>query len=156
STNYLLASSRPIWNGSTVLLPVPVPATNINDLAAYPYGFNGQLKSDIGYGSGVAVHTNVVLTAAHVVFNDQTLSYVGQTYWFGQGEAGMLEPIPMSARGWYVLSGYATQRTHDLGGITNNPLAGTSSAQSRNRDVAALYFPQPVAGGGYGGYLPSD
>src|SRR5262249_7275893 len=25
-----------------------------------------------------------------------------------------------------------------------------------NRDVAALYFPQPVAGGGYGGYLPSD
>jgi hypothetical protein len=31
-----------------------------------------------------------------------------------------------------------------------------SSPQSRNFDVAALYFESPVADGGYGGYLPSD
>ncbi len=31
-----------------------------------------------------------------------------------------------------------------------------SSPQSRNLDVAALYFTSPVAGGAYGGYLPSD
>ena len=47
-------------------------------LTDYPFGFNGQLETDVGYGSGVAVQTNVVLTAAHMVFNDQTLSYVSQ------------------------------------------------------------------------------
>jgi hypothetical protein len=31
-----------------------------------------------------------------------------------------------------------------------------STPQSRNLDVAALYFLSPMAGGGYGGYLPSD
>ncbi len=31
-----------------------------------------------------------------------------------------------------------------------------STPPSRNLDVAALYFPLPVAGGGSGGYLPSD
>jgi hypothetical protein len=31
-----------------------------------------------------------------------------------------------------------------------------SSPPSRNMDVAALYFLLPVAGGGHGGYLPSD
>ena len=146
--NYLLASSAP----SQVLLPVPVPPANISDLTDYPFGFNGQLQSDVGYGSGVAVQTNVVLTAAHMVFNDQTLSYVSQAYWYFQREAGVFEPEPLAARGWYVLSGYAAQRTNDLAEFA----PGTSTPQSRNYDVAALYFLSPVAGGGYGGYLPSD
>jgi DNA-binding beta-propeller fold protein YncE len=146
--NYLLAGSAP----SQVLLPVPVPPANINDLNDYPFGFNGQLQSDVGYGSGVAVQTNVVLTAAHMVFNDQTLSYVSQAYWYFQREAGAFEPEPLQARGWYVLSGYAAQRTNDLAELA----PGTSTPQSRNFDVAALYFLSPVAGGGYGGYLPSD
>jgi hypothetical protein len=48
---------------------------------------------------------------------------------------------------------YAEQRTNDvLGGLGPD----RSSPQSRNLDVAALYFEEPVAGGGYGGYLPSD
>jgi hypothetical protein len=146
--NYLLAGSAP----SQVLLPVPVPPANISDLTDYPFGFNGQLQSDVGYGSGVAVQTNVVLTAAHMVFNDQNLSYVSQAYWYFQREAGTFEPEPLSARGWYVLSGYAAQRTNDLAELAPD----TSTPQSRNFDVAALYFLSPVAGGGYGGYLPSD
>jgi hypothetical protein len=146
---YLLAQSPP----GGVNLPAPVPPGSISDLADYPYGFNGQLESDVGYGSGVAVQTNVVLTAAHLVFNDQTLSYVSQAYWFYQEEAGVFEPDPLPARGWYVLSGYAAQRTNDLaGGLAPDE----SSPQSRNLDVAALYFLSPVANGGYGGYLPSD
>ena len=132
---------------------MPVPANNINDLANYPYGFNGQLQSDVGYGSGVAAQPNVVLTAAHLIFDDQTLSYVGQVYWRFRQEAGVFSPQPQPARGWYVLSGYAAWRTNDvLGGLG----PGRSSPQSRNLDVAALYFPSPVAGGGHGGYLPSD
>ena len=151
SANYLLPQSPP----AGVLLPVPVPTNSISDLSDYPYGFNGQLQSDleVGYGSGVAVQPNVVLTAAHLVFDDQTLSYVSQVYWYLQEEAGVFTPEPLAARGWYVLSGYAAQRTNDfLGGLGPDQ----SSPQSRNLDVAALYFPSPVAGGGYGGYLPSD
>jgi hypothetical protein len=148
SENYLLAQSAP----TQVLLPYPVPPANISDLTDYPFGFNGQLQSDVGYGSGAAVQTNVVLTAAHMVFNDQTLSYVSQAYWYFQEEAGVYQPEPQAARGWYVLSGYAAQRTNDL--QIYSP--GTSTPQSRNQDVAALYFLSPVAGGGYGGYLPSD
>ena len=149
SASYLLAASPP----GGVLLPVPVPANYLSDLTDYPFGFNGQLQSDVGYGSGVAVQTNVVLTAAHLVFNDQTLSYVSQVDWYFQQEEGAFAPEPLQARGCYVLSGYAAQRTNDL-------LSGLgpdqSSPQSRNLDVAALYFLSPVAGGGYGGYLPSD
>jgi hypothetical protein len=146
---YLLAQAAP----AGLLLPVPVPASNISDLTNWPYGFNGQLQTDVGYGSGVAVGTNVVLTAAHLVFNDQTLSYVGHAYWFYQQEAGVSAPDPLPARGWFVLSGYAAARTNDvLGGLGPDQ----SSPQSRNFDVAALYFQNPVANGGSGGYLPSD
>ncbi|HEY1717245.1 MAG TPA: hypothetical protein VGH42_03000 [Verrucomicrobiae bacterium] len=154
SENYLLADSPP----SGVELPFPVPAANISDLADYPFGFNGQLQSDVGYGSGVAVLPKVVLTAAHIVFNDQTLNYVSQTYWYFQQETNVFATQPPQvALGWLVLSGYASQRTNDLdglGGQTYGP--DESSPQSRNLDVAALYFASPVAGGGYGGYLPSD
>jgi len=149
STTYSLAQSPP----AGVNLPAPVLSANIGDLANYPYGFNGQLQTDVGYGSGVAVQTNIVLTAAHLVFADQTLSYVNDAWWFYQEEAGVFTPEPISARGWYVLSGYAAQRTNDqLGGLGPDQ----SSPQSRNFDVAALYFESQVANGGYGGWLPSD
>jgi hypothetical protein len=150
SANYLLAASAP----NAVLLPFAVPQNNLSNLNSYPFGFNGQLQSDLGYGSGVAVQANVVLTAAHLIFNDQTLSYVSQIYWYFQRETGSFEPEPQAARGWYVLSGYAAQRTNDLQSGLYGP--DQSTPQSRNLDVAALYFLTPVAGGSYGGYLPSD
>ena len=148
SENYLLAQAAP----GGVELPVPVPAANIPDCNDYPFGFDGQLESDTGYGSGEAVTTNVVLTAAHEVFNDNTLSYVSQAYWFWQEETGVYQPEPLAARGWYVLSGYAAQRTNDL----EIYAPGTSTPQSRKEDVAALYFLSPAASGGCAGYLPSD
>ena len=149
SVNYTLASARP----DQVLFPFPVPVDSISRLTDYPFGFNGQLQTDVGYGSGVAVQTNVVLTAAHLVFDDQTLSYVSQAFWYFQQEAGLYSPQPLIARGWYVLSGYAAQRTNDLG---HHYDVDESSAASRNLDVAALYFPRRVPWNGYGGYLPSD
>jgi hypothetical protein len=138
---------------SVVFLPVAVPPASINDLNNFPFAFNGQLLSDGRSGSGVAVAGNVVLTAAHLVFNDQTLSYARQVSWFFQREAGVFEPQPLTARGWYLLSSYAVQRTNDLSGGLG---PDQSSPQSRNMDVAAIYFPSSVAGGGHGGYLPSD
>jgi sugar lactone lactonase YvrE len=149
TANYTLAQTPP--NG--VLLPQPVPANSITNQTVYPFGFNGQLLTDMGYGSGVAVDANVVLTATHLGFNDLTLSYADHAYWYFQREAGLFEPEPIAARGWYMLSGYASQRTNDLlGGLSPEQ----SSPQSRNLDVAALYFNLPCAGGGSGGYLPSD
>jgi hypothetical protein len=143
--------SQPI-PASFTSLPAQVPPGEVSDETDNPFGFNGQLESDVGYGSGVAVETNVVLTAAHLVFNDQTLSYVSQVYWFAQQETGVTDPFPLQARSWFVLDGYATQRSNDV------PVLGPdqSSPQSRNLDVAALYFQSPVGDGGYGGYLPSD
>ena len=136
-------------------LPVAVATNSLTDYGHYPYGFNGQLQTDVGYGSGVAVRENIVLTAAHMVFNDQTLSFVNQAWWSFQEEAGVFQPEPLAARGWFMLSGYAAQRTNDL------PPVGTlspdqSSPQSRDLDVAALYFLSPAARTGYGGYLASD
>jgi sulfur carrier protein ThiS len=137
------------------LLPEPVPSGEISD-TNYPYGFNGQLETEIGYGSGVAVEANVVLTAAHLVFNDQTLTYVSMSnvWWYPQEDAPQFVPYPQQAQGTLIISGYASARTNDL--LTDGLSADQSSPESRNFDVAALYFPSPVAGGGYAGYLPSD
>ncbi len=142
--NYPLAPARP----DSIYLPFRVPTNQLSDETTYPFGFNGQLQSDNGYGSGVAVDTHVVLTAGHLVFNDATLSYVSHAHWFFRRDAGVSEPRPQAARSYFVLSGYASRRTNDF------PVQSTP--QSRNLDVAALYFPDPVAGGGHGGYLPSD
>jgi hypothetical protein len=150
SVNYQLAASLP----GGVSTPSQIVPSLITDIRDYPYGFNGQLYTDVGYGSGVAVRESVVLTAAHMVFNDATLSYVNQAYWSFQQETGTFSPEPLAARGWYVLSGYAAQRTNDLqvGGYGIDQ----SSPQSREMDVAALYFLSTAARGGYGGYLASD
>ena len=151
SANYLLPSALP---GGVTTTPSQITPGAITDLANHPYGFNGQLYTDVGYGSGVAVRESVVLTAAHMVFNDASLGYVSQAWWSFQKEAGVFSPEPIAARGWYVLSGYASQRTNDLqvGGYG----VDQSSPPSRNLDVAALYFLSPTGRGGYGGYLTSD
>src|SRR5439155_12765397 len=120
-----------------------------------PYVYNGQLASDFGYGSGCVVKRRVVLTAAHTVFNDATLSYASNVKWFFQrhadnpGAPGPYEPPPLAPRGWYVFSGYAAARTND-----NSP--GVSSPASQSLDVAALYFPQDAGRGGQSGYLVSE
>jgi hypothetical protein len=100
-----------------------------------------------------------VLTAGHVVFDPVTLSYVGvdAVWWFFQRQAGEYEPPPLKGpRGWYVLEGYAAERSKDFRqrGLNSNE----SSPESQKLDVAALFFTgKPGAGfEGYGGYLTSD
>ncbi len=96
SVSYAFAAPPP----AAVLTPVPVQSGLISDVTDYPYGFNGQLQSDVGYGSGVAVQSNVVLTCAHLDFNDETLGYVSGAYWFLQQEKPYYTPSPLTARGW--------------------------------------------------------
>lgn len=122
---------------------------------AEPYLFNGQIQTDIGFGSGVVVKPRVVLTAAHVLFDDVLLGFAQNARWFFQKHKGDHEPLPQTPRGWYIFEGYAAQRQAD-----NSP--GLSSPSSQELDAAALFFvespthPNLPGRGGYGGYLASD
>jgi hypothetical protein len=114
-----------------------------------PYVHNGQIQSSVGFGSGFVVKERVVLTAAHVLFDDYTLSYVTDARWFHQRYRGQFEPPAQTPRGWYIFEGYAFQRQQD-----NSP--GISTPASQNLDVAAMYFLEPAGRGGFGGYLAAD
>ena len=114
-----------------------------------PYAYNGQLLTDAGAGSGCVVQPQVVLTAAHLIFDDATLTYAVNVYWFFEEYAGIYDPPAQTPAGWYVFDGYATARTND-----NSP--GVESPASQNLDVAALYFLQPAGRNGFSGYLVSD
>jgi hypothetical protein len=114
-----------------------------------PYVFTGQIQTDQGFGTGFVPLDRVVLTAAHVIFDDSTLSYVQGVRWFPQYEAGAFETPAQVPVGSYVLDGYAQQRALD-----NSP--GAASDASRELDAAALYFFNLAAFGGASGYLASD
>jgi hypothetical protein len=66
-----------------------------------------------------------------------------------QRHRGDYEPLPLQPRGFYLYSGYAEQRIEE-----KSP--GDSSPLSQNLDVAAIYFDEDPARGGYGGFLASD
>jgi hypothetical protein len=127
-----------------------------------PYLYNGLIETEDGFGSGVVVKERVVLTAAHVLFDDTLLSYAKRVKWFLQKHKGDYEPVGQVPRGWYIFDGYAAQRTYDLG-AGGSP--GISTRDSQNFDAAAMYFveitapnpdPNLPGRGGYGGCLASD
>jgi len=96
ATNYNQATYAISWPGSGVG-PVVLPsfAAISNGLSAgLPYAFNGQLLTEAGHGSGFVVKRHTVLTAAHVVFDSASLSYVGNIRWFFQRYCGEYEPKP--------------------------------------------------------------
>jgi parallel beta-helix repeat protein len=145
SVAYLVADASTGTEPAVVQFPdATVPLNN-----APPSPWTGQLLSDVGYGSGTAVKRRVVLTAAHVVFDDATLTYVTGVRWFFQHYKGEFEASPQTPRGWYAFSGYAAARTNDAS-------PGISSPASQNLDVAALYFLEDAGRGGQSGYLVSE
>jgi hypothetical protein len=72
--------------------------------------------------------------------------------WFPQRQAGEFEPLPVRARGWFIMPGYIEQRIQER---TNGLEPGESSPASAALDVAVIFFDQPVVRGGYGGFLVS-
>jgi uncharacterized delta-60 repeat protein len=118
--------------------------------ATKPYGYVGQIRSNSGLGTGFAVKSRVVATAAHVVFDEGSLSAVQGLQWLLQEDAGGHEPLPVTPRGYYLIDGYATQRAAET--------PGSFSLASRQKDVAALYFinDTDAARTGFAGFLASD
>ncbi|MES2661052.1 MAG: choice-of-anchor tandem repeat GloVer-containing protein [Verrucomicrobiota bacterium] len=114
-----------------------------------PYAYVGQIRSNAGSSTGFVVKQRVVATAGHVVFDDGTLSAVGNLQWLFQRDRGTHEPKPQIPRGFYIFDGYAAQRE-----LENTP--GISSPQSQNLDVGAMYFLEDAGRGGFGGFLASD
>jgi len=106
------------------------------------YPFVGQLHSEAGYGTGFLVRPGVVLTAAHVIFDETTQDFAKDVWWiFRRSEADKSGTIKVKAKAMYVLDGYAKQRR--LERQMGLPL-GTSTEASRQSDVAVLYFDEPI------------
>ena len=131
----------------------PVLISDTEAQTQAPYVFTGQIQTDEGLGTGFVPMDRVVVTAAHVLFDDTTLSYVTGVQWFCQYESGEFEPPAQIPAGSYVLDGYASQRASD---IASGVSPGVATTASRQLDVAALYFLEPAALGGQSGYLGSD
>ena len=153
--NYQLAEPPPPG------VQFPAPLKSLSDITnsvwqdpQLPYAFCGQIQSDVGFGSGIAVQEGVVLTAAHLVFDDRSLTWVHDLNWFFQKQDGESDPKPIRPRGAQMLSGYASARRAAM--QSGDYLPGQSSPGSRLWDVAALYFWEPAARSGSSGYLASD
>jgi hypothetical protein len=128
--------------------PSTVPTTEIQTPET-PYAFAGQLQTEVGSSSGYVVRKQVVLTAAHALFDDSRMDFANEILWFYQRHRGAYEPLPQRARGWYAFGNYAALRQAE-----NTP--GQSTLTVYDRDVAAVYFLDPAGRGGSGGYLVSD
>ncbi len=83
-------------------VPALIAQSDIVD-CSNSYGYVGQLQTATGLGSGVAVTPNVVLTAAHMVFDDNTVSMVpnSSVWWYFQEEVGQLSTSAPAATGIY-------------------------------------------------------
>jgi Calx-beta domain/Divergent InlB B-repeat domain/Chitobiase/beta-hexosaminidase C-terminal domain/Immunoglobulin domain len=149
NTNRLVPG--PIGNGTYQY----VVGALVNPQAPLPYGWNGQLRSDLGEASGVVVKKHVVLTAAHVVWDEVRGAPAANLGWFFQRYGGQFEPRPIGPSGVMMLSNYAAQRSNDL---ANGVSPGVATPASRALDVAVLYFDQADGPGrnGYNGFLFSD
>lgn len=142
---YLIAESA---NGAQ-----PQPLT-FDTVKTAPYAFVGQVQTALGFASGTAVRSRVVLTVAHALFDDVTLSAVTDARWYHQKARGEFEPPPQVARGWFIFEGYASQRSADLASGAGS--VGISTVESQRLDVAALWFLEPCARGAFSGYLRTD
>jgi hypothetical protein len=158
-----LESTRQVYFGpagagvGSGLAPVRV---SFAEVQREPYHYNGLIEtevpsesgSQIRFGSGVVVKERVVLTAAHVLFDDRNLTYVTRARWYLQKHMGDHEARPQSPQGWYIRAGYDHQRQKD-----NSPDVATPESQAM--DIAAMFFigadNQPGRGG-YGGFVASD
>ena len=138
----------------------PLPLTLSQVRSEAPYYYNGLIETEVPsesgtqlrFGSGVVVKQRVVLTAAHVLFDEVNFTYVTQARWYLQKHRGDYEPRPQLAQGWYIRTGYDARRREEA-------TAANPGTESQSLDVAAMFFEgaDNLPGrGGYGGFVSSD
>lgn len=148
---YTVNGTYLIAEAATGAQPQPLDFATVKSA---PYGFVGQVHTPVGFASGTAVRSRVVLTVAHALFDDVTLSATTEARWYHQKARGNFEPPPQVARGWYIFEGYASQRAADVASASGG--VGISTPESQQLDVAAMWFLAPCARGSFAGYLRTD
>jgi len=136
-------------DGSSGTAPVPVPFDAVATDQTKPYAFVGQIRSDAGTGSGFVIKPRVVVTAAHNVFDDATLSAVTGVRFLFRRDSAAYEPAPLVPRASFILDDYASKRASE-----NTP--GTFAPTSLDSDVATIYFDDDIDPVIESGYLASD
>ncbi|MBI4658527.1 MAG: hypothetical protein HY735_06710 [Verrucomicrobia bacterium] len=125
----------------------------LNETLRRPLVFVGQLRSKAGFGSGIAVRKKVVLTAAHVLFDEETTNFVESVDWLPELHVGEYESRPIRAQGWYVFEKYLRQRRLER---EEGKPSWVATRASQQWDIAAIYFDQQIARNGGSGFLLSD
>ena len=100
----------------------------------------GRFAATSGVGTGFVVKPRVVATAAHVVFDEGTLSYATGTQWLFQRDRGTYEPKPQIPRGFYIFEGYAAQRTAE-----GTPGESSPQSQQPRRGGGCTFWKMPGA-----------
>ena len=123
--------------------PTPLPSYKVNE---YPFNMVGQVSSPLGRGSGTAISQKVVLSCAHVFFNENTLDWSPGPFQWNLRHSPFDQSFDMTARSYQYFSDYAeATRRFD-------PSGGKSSWEQFNLDAIALIFYEDVAYGGYVGW----
>ena len=94
--------------------PQRVPTSLINKA---PYRFNGVVTTDEGRGSGFcAWNKRTFFSAAHVVFDDETLEWLGPPLWHGKVNAArLIQGNAVRSRGYFRWAEYAKLVDEDGG-----------------------------------------
>lgn len=155
------ASYAPLHDEASVGKAKPVQLPDFTTIAGglsatpkLPYPLVGQFRGESGFGSGIAVGSNVVLTAAHVLLDKTGTNFSGRLDWYPEKQAGEHEPVPIRAKGWYVSPSYLAARAVEAQDVNFRP--DVSTQLSQQWDVAAVYFDAPAVRGGYSGYITPD
>lgn len=129
----------------------------------------GRISTSAGFGTGTAAQVNTVLTCAHILFDDSTLSFSTNVRWHHQAQKDFHQPAAeleseyagvlnesgkrvhvstMVPRGWLVMGEYAAKRIEHM---ESGGAPGFATPESQNLDVGALFFTKPVARGAKAG-----
>lgn len=122
------------------------------DLEGDPYQYVGMIRSSLGRGTGTVVSERVVLTAAHLFFDFNGLSFA-ETQWFARQQQGERQAPPMTPRGILYQTSYAKLVAPDSidGSVPDLP------EDPQEVDFAALYFTDAATWtGGSANFLESN
>ncbi len=121
----------------------PLPNDKIDE---YPFNMVGKVSSGDFVGSGVAISQKVVLSAAHVFFDDEKLDWFSSPFKWNRQHSPSNTFFRMSARSYRFFSDYA-EATRRFGNDDE-----TTSWEQFNLDAICLIFFEEVANGGNAGW----